>query len=241
DMLYPCACGSHSLSRLATASTGLLSSAPITTESNASMGGLGAKSPALASSSGSSGSNGISSSSRPMPKLSGSSSRSRSSSSTPQLGDKGVENAGSTIMPPPLCQYHTMIYKTTPSTTLFLHSHNYRSINHQDHNEVTGYKYHDSNNDWIVCRPGEGAEDYLPSAGGGSNVGENGQLLSPYLQWKDVYWLLHANTGKYLNSMASLKISQGFQEVSALESPHSNNDWIVEETTWLRQQILSDE
>ncbi|KAF9356395.1 hypothetical protein BGX26_005340 [Mortierella sp. AD094] len=251
DMLYPCACGSHSLSRLATASTDLPSSATIITESDASISctvtSSGAKSPALASSGGSSGSSGISSSSRPASKLSASSSR--SSSSSPQLGDKGVGNTGSTIKPPPLCQYHTMIYKTTPSTTLFLHSHNYRSINHQDHNEVTGYKYHDSNNDWIVCRPGEG-EGYSSNASDGSNISNNGlattnsqqmQHLSPYLQWKDVYWLQHANTGKYFNSMASLKISQGFQEVSALESPHSNNDWIIEETTWLRQQILSDE
>ncbi|KAF9288989.1 hypothetical protein BGZ68_010220 [Mortierella alpina] len=161
-----------------------------------------------------------------------------------------------------------MIYKTTPSTTLYLHSHDYRSINHQDHNEVTGYRYHDSNNDWIVTRPDEGDDD----DGGdsedekdkdGHQASQNGRdsarstkatsgslssttkqyaaARSPFLQWKDVFWLKHAATGKYFNSMASLKISQGFQEVSAFGAPHSNNDWIIEETTWLRQQILSDE
>ncbi|KAG0265822.1 hypothetical protein BG011_003973 [Mortierella polycephala] len=162
-------------------------------------------------------------------------------------------------LPPPLCQYHVMIYKTTPSTTLYLHSHNYRAINHQDHNEVTGYRYHDNNNDWIVTRPDDetGDPDTLEDGGGAVNslnttmsetngkysavVGTKATPKSPYLQWKDVFWLKHANTGKYFNSMASLKISQGFQEVSALGTAHSNNDWIIEETTWLRQQILSDE
>ncbi|KAF9114814.1 hypothetical protein BGX27_009762 [Mortierella sp. AM989] len=232
DMLYPCACGSHTLSRLATESIEL---SPTATEYipsvSCTMASPGTKSPTVANrnSIGSSGSSCETPSSRPTSKLSASSSR--SSSSSPKPGDKGAGNTSNRIKPPPLCQYHTMIYKTTPSTTLFLHSHNYRSINHQDHNEVTGFKYHDSNNDWIVCRPGEGT-------GGEENTQ---QQLSPYLQWKDVYWLKHVNTGKYFNSMASLKISQGFQEVSALESPHSNNDWIIEETTWLRQQILSDE
>ncbi|KAF9569936.1 hypothetical protein EC968_002414 [Mortierella alpina] len=178
------------------------------------------------------------------------------------------------IRAPPLCQYHTMIYKTTPSTTLYLHSHDYRSINHQDHSEVTGYRYHDSNNDWIVTRPDEGRdsgsdEDDDGSSGGGEQLKDDNQAgkndwdnisgvkavsgslssttkqhttaRSPFLQWKDVFWLKHAATGKYFNSMASLKISQGFQEVSAFGAPHSNNDWIIEETTWLRQQILSDE
>ncbi|KAF9954066.1 hypothetical protein BGZ72_004928 [Mortierella alpina] len=176
------------------------------------------------------------------------------------------------VRAPPLCQYHTMIYKTTPSTTLYLHSHDYRSINHQDHSEVTGYRYHDSNNDWIVTRPDEGDDsesDDDDDGGGGvqdkddDQAGQNdrsnpksikaahGSLSSatqqeaaarsPFLQWKDVFWLKHAATGKYFNSMASLKISQGFQEVSAFGAPHSNNDWIIEETTWLRQQILSDE
>ncbi|KAG0004337.1 E3 ubiquitin-protein ligase ubr1 [Modicella reniformis] len=141
-----------------------------------------------------------------------------------------LESVEGTINPPALCQYHAMIYKTTPSTTLFLHSHNHRFTNHQEHNEVTGYRYHDSDNDWIICRPDNGADHR-----------NNPGVLSPYFQWKDVFWLQHVNTGKHFNSMASLKISQGFQEVSALEGPHSNNDWIVEETTWLRQQILSDE
>ncbi|KAG0209579.1 hypothetical protein BGX28_010194 [Mortierella sp. GBA30] len=177
------------------------------------------------------------------------------------------------VTSPPLCQYHTMIYKTTPSTTLYLHSHDYRSINHQDHNEVTGYRYHDRNNDWIVSRPDEGDEianderdenpqdteqidsqwrtsDPGPSSSGGVKPTPGSTIhldkqpyssRSPFLQWKDVFWLKHATTGKYFNSMASLKISQGFQEVSALGAPHSNNDWIIEETTWLRQQILSDE
>ncbi|KAI1295072.1 hypothetical protein EDD11_008031 [Mortierella claussenii] len=135
------------------------------------------------------------------------------------------------IHPPPLCQYHTMIYKTTPSTTLYLHSHNHRAMNHEDHCEVTGYKYHDSDNDWIMSRPEHDAEFEFHSP----------QDLFPYLQWKDVFWLKHANTGRFLNSMASLKISQGFQEVSALGAPHSNNDWIAEETTWVRQHILSEE
>ncbi|KAF9196732.1 hypothetical protein BGZ50_007896 [Haplosporangium sp. Z 11] len=168
-------------------------------------------------------------------------------------------------LPPPLCQYHVMIYKTTPSTTLYLHSHNYRAINHQDHNEVTGYRYHDNNNDWIVTRPddedgdsdtledgvGVGAAANSPNTTVSEANGKNSAVVgsvgikttprSPYLQWKDVFWLKHANTGKYFNSMASLKISQGFQEVSALGAAHSNNDWIIEETTWLRQQILSDE
>ncbi|KAF9926353.1 hypothetical protein BGZ67_008164 [Mortierella alpina] len=177
------------------------------------------------------------------------------------------------IRAPPLCQYHTMIYKTTPSTTLYLHSHDYRSINHQDHSEVTGYRYHDSNNDWIVTRPDEGGhsgsddDDDDGDSGvveqGNNHARQNGRgnaksiktvsgslssttkqhaaARSPFLQWKDVFWLKHAATGKYFNSMASLKISQGFQEVSAFGAPHSNNDWIIEETTWLRQQILSDE
>jgi len=135
----------------------------------------------------------------------------------------------STINPPALCQYHTMVYKTTPSTTLYLHSHNHRSLNHQDHNEVSGYLYHDEDNDWIISRPDNNITEYMKS------------LQSPYLQWKDVFWLQHDKTGRYFNSMASLKIPQGFQEVTALETPHSNNDWIVEETTWLRQQLLSDE
>jgi len=167
-----------------------------------------------------------------------------------------------------------MIYKTTPSTTLYLHSHDYRSINHQDHSEVTGYRYHDNNNDWIVTRPDEdvlsGSDDDDDGGSGdgvqGKDDNQSGQndcdnatsqkaasrslssttkqlavARSPFLQWKDVFWLRHAATGKYFNSMASLKISQGFQEVSAFGEPHSNNDWIIEETTWLRQQILSDE
>ncbi|KAI7827436.1 hypothetical protein BC939DRAFT_89876 [Gamsiella multidivaricata] len=182
DMPYPCACGSHSLSRLSSPN----GSSPENPSQTATTSGS-------------------------------------ESSSSPEIG---------TIHPPPLCQYHTMIYKTTPSTTLFLHSHNHRSVNHQNHNEVSGYKYHDSNNDWIISRP---------DMGNGSSRMPSSAQLSPYLQWKDVFWLKHVNTGKYFNSMASRKISQGFQEVSALGGPHSNNDWIVEETTWLRQQILSDE
>ncbi|KAF8984475.1 hypothetical protein BGZ46_007939 [Entomortierella lignicola] len=312
DMLYPCACGSHSLSRLAPDNTTItetmtisafidLSSNVSTTvimesdplESSSAAANSGSKSPVLAARRNSKRSS-INSSlsaitSRPTSNLSVASSQ---SSSSPQLVDKSAgstaatdttssasasaaaasaaasaaaaaEDEGKTI-PPALCQYHTMIYKTTPSTTLFLHSHNYRSINHQDHNEVTGYKYHDSNNDWIVRRPGEGEGEVRVAREGGRGRGREDNIpnisisntntttstnnntkqiqhLSPYLQWKDVYWLQHANTGKYFNSMASLKISQGFQEVSALESPHSNNDWIIEETTWLRQQILSDE
>ncbi|KAF9964275.1 hypothetical protein BGZ70_006692 [Mortierella alpina] len=186
----------------------------------------------------------------------------------------GSRRDANLIRAPPLCQYHTMIYKTTPSTTLYLHSHDYRSINHQDHSEVTGYRYHDINNDWVVTRPDEDAvsgsdEDDNDGSGDGeqgkddsqsgqndcdnatskkaasrslsSTSNQNAGARSPFLQWKDVFWLRHAATGKYFNSMASLKISQGFQEVSAFGAPHSNNDWIIEETTWLRQQILSDE
>ncbi|KAF9581618.1 hypothetical protein BGW38_001303 [Lunasporangiospora selenospora] len=144
-----------------------------------------------------------------------------------------------------------MIYKTSPSTTLYLHSHNRRSINHADHNEVTGYKYHDSDNDWIVTKPdGQSDPDHevVDAKGDGQGVDAGpsqpsrpGPSNSQYLQWKDVFWLRHANTGNFLHSMASLKISQGFQEVTAYDQPHSNNDWIIEETTWLRQQILSDE
>ena len=84
----------------------------------------------------------------------------------------------------------------------------------------------------------------MPSAAGTEADTKDGQgqgQLSPYLQWKDAFWLKHASTGKYFNSMASLKITQGFQEVSALEGPHTNNDWIAEETSWLQQHILSDE
>ncbi|KAG0235958.1 hypothetical protein BGW42_004413 [Actinomortierella wolfii] len=142
--------------------------------------------------------------------------------------------------PRPLCQYHTTLHKTVPSTTLFLHSHSHRSLNHPDHNEVTGYRYHNSDNDWIVCRP-EGVGS--GGAGGSNNNNSNHESStgSPYLQWRDVFWLKHANTGLYLNSMANLKIPQGFQEVTTIAGFHSNNDWIIEETTWLRQQILSDE
>ncbi|KAG0299769.1 hypothetical protein BGZ98_009774 [Dissophora globulifera] len=191
DMSYPCACGSHSLSRLS------LPLSPI--ESKTSLA------------------------------------KRKSSVSSSLSGSATAEASAATLNPPPLCQYHTMNYKTTPSTTLFLHSHNYRSINHQDHNEVTGYKYNDSNNDWIITRP-EDAEKTMGSKRPGHQT-----TLSPYLQWKDVFWLRHVNTNKYFNSMASLRISQGFQEVTTLEVPHSNNDWVVEETTWLRQQILSDD
>ncbi|KAG0055382.1 hypothetical protein BGZ83_008774 [Gryganskiella cystojenkinii] len=182
----------------------------------------------------------------------------------------------------PLCSYHTMIYKTTPSTTLYLHSHQHRSINHQDHNEVSGYRYHNRDNDWIVSRPDKiankpcsaaspsssSSSSPSPSSSSSSSTStqqEKGQQKqndeesskslspslpltnplspppSPYLKWKDVFWLQHGQTGQFLNSMASLRINQGFQEISTLDGPHSNNDWIVEETTWLRQQILSDE
>ncbi|KAF9971877.1 hypothetical protein BGZ73_005071 [Actinomortierella ambigua] len=169
----------------------------------------------------------------------------------------------------PLCQYHTTLHKTVPSTTLYLHSHSHRSLNHTDHHEVTGYRYHNSDNDWIVCRPegvgantassggseggggGGGSKNGVSAgnassshstalSGGGGASGSNGNN-SPYLQWRDVFWLKHANTGMYLNSMANLKIPQGFQEVTTISGFHSNNDWIIEETTWLRQQILSDE
>ncbi|GJJ72492.1 hypothetical protein EMPS_04850 [Entomortierella parvispora] len=139
----------------------------------------------------------------------------------------------------PLCSYHTMIYKTTPSTTLYLHSHPYRSINHQDHNEVSGYRYHNQDNDWIVTRPDMAPPN--PTQGPPSSASSSMASRSSFLQWKDVFWLKHGQTGQFLNSMASLRINQGFQEISTMEAPHSNNDWIVEETTWLRQQILSDE
>ncbi|KAF9336233.1 hypothetical protein BG006_009291 [Podila minutissima] len=116
-----------------------------------------------------------------------------------------------------------MIYKTTPATTLYLH----HKSNHE--NKVTGNKCHDSDNDWIITRP---EQDILDLA-----VSEARPKRKTHLKWKDVFWLRHANTGRYLHT---LKTSQGF-EVSAVEGLHSNNDWIVEETTWLREHILSDE
>ncbi|KAF8937221.1 hypothetical protein BGZ58_003085 [Dissophora ornata] len=229
DMLYPCACGSHSLSRLSSSSAhaALASSAvsPLSSPSSHN-------SPVNNAATNSSASN---------DKSNRNSSGLASSTSSAQIAITDE----STIKAPSLCQYHTMIYKTTPSTTLYLHSHNYRSFNHQDHNEVTGYRYHDSDNDWIISRPdgsggAQGADAECNSATT-VQAATSGRQLSPYLQWKDVFWLKHANTGRFFNSMASLKVTQGFQEVSALEGTHSNNDWIVEETTWLRQQILNNE
>lgn len=57
-------------------------------------------------------------------------------------------------------------------------------------------------------------------------------------------WLEHANTGKYFSSMAGYKNGQGFQEVVCADDMDEENggdgdhEWIVEETTWVRQHIL---
>lgn len=107
-----------------------------------------------------------------------------------------------------------MIYKTTPATTLYLH--------HKSENNVTGYRYHDSDNDWIITRE-QDEQDVLDL-----DISELEEKKA-FLQWKDVFWLRHVNTGRYLNSTLV-----GFQK--RIEGSH-DNDWIVEETTWLRQDL----
>jgi len=242
DRLYTCACGkSQTTGILEPMETcyGVKSSSSTTTTAAAAAESLGeGLDPNL-----------ITSLSSPL-----SSSSSSSSSSSPYLSPALASSRGGPMLDlKPLCSYHTMIYKTTPSTTLYLHSHPYRSINHQDHNEVSGYRYHNQDNDWTVTRPDMAPPTSTstpgPSASASSSTkkdtaGALSSSIAPrssFLQWKDVFWLQHAQTGQFLNSMASLRINQGFQEISTMEAPHSNNDWIVEETTWLRQQILSDE
>ncbi|KAF9145732.1 hypothetical protein BG015_011792 [Linnemannia schmuckeri] len=139
--------------------------------------------------------------------------------------------------PPALCGYHTMVYKTTPSTTLFLHSsRDHQPSNHhhddEDRSEVSGCKYDDSDNDWVLHRS--------PSYTSSTKHEETGRQL---LRWKDMVWLEHANTGRYFSSMAGYKNGQGFQEVVCAdemdeEDGDGDHEWIVEETTWVRQHIL---
>ncbi|KAF9095991.1 hypothetical protein BGX29_008786 [Mortierella sp. GBA35] len=133
-----------------------------------------------------------------------------------------------------------MVYKTTPSTTLFLHSsRDYRSINHEDHNEVSGHNYSDPDNDWILRRaPSFSSFDTAAAATAASQSHCEGQLL----RWKDVVWLEHVDTGRYLCSMAGYKNGQGFQEVCVGEEGYDgDHEWVVEETPWVRQHILGDE
>ncbi|KAF9137808.1 hypothetical protein BGX30_009875 [Mortierella sp. GBA39] len=139
--------------------------------------------------------------------------------------------------PPAVCGYHTMVYKTTPSSTLFLHSsrdHQPSNCHHddEDRSEVSGCKYDDSDNDWILHRS--------PSYSSSTKHEETGRQL---LRWKDMIWLEHANTGRHLSSMAGYKNRQDFQEVVCAdemdeEDGDGDHEWIVEETTWVRQHIL---
>ncbi|KAF9217775.1 hypothetical protein BGZ59_011217 [Podila verticillata] len=69
-----------------------------------------------------------------------------------------------------------MIYKTTPATTLYLH--------HRSEDNVAGYRYHDSDNDWIITRE-QDEQDVLDL-----DISELKEKKA-YLQWKDVFWLRH--------------------------------------------------
>ncbi|KAF9920850.1 hypothetical protein FBU30_009202 [Linnemannia zychae] len=118
-----------------------------------------------------------------------------------------------------------MIYNTTPSSTLFLHSsQNYQSMRFKDQNEVSGCKHNTTDNDWIIRRAS--SPPVLP-------------LEDKRLRWKDMILLEHANTGKFFTSMAGRKNRQGFQEVCVGEDLEDEEcEWVVEETIWVRQHIL---
>ncbi|KAK3837388.1 MAG: hypothetical protein J3R72DRAFT_449850 [Linnemannia gamsii] len=159
-----------------------------------------------------------------------------------QEGKLMTVGQSSPLTAPALCGYHTMVYKTTPSSTLYLHSSpDHRSSNREEYQEVSGSKYPDSDNDWIIRRASTSSSPSSSFVPGSKGHGEDDQLM----RWKDVIWLEHANTGQYFRSMAGCKNGQGFQEVSAgeqvedgQEGEEGDCEWVVEETAWVRQHIL---